>query len=322
MMLVFSLIVRPNVPGYTRILAFLNLFCFFYMLGMTITVTKLSFVYIVPNCYSEDPWTVFVHRVAIAYIFISVVGSFITCVCTDAGAVKKIKTDRENKEKSKGSDRSEQRVNVIPWRRQKSRATTNGKTPKFVDKIPKVSTEMTKTKLCGICDKVVPERSHHCVLCEKCIYKRDHHCFFMGVCVGYNNQKYFIFFLLFMGIGTFYGMLLIVQYMSLLFGVTFHGPQTFLSIFFDTIFSLARGKGPSLKFVFLMILMNASLFATMFAFGFLYWQMFVVLRGQTSFECTRGIKTYTKPSKLANFREVFGKWWIMSLCVPFIDLIR
>ena len=293
------------------------------MLGMTVTVAKLAFVYIVPHCYSDDKWSIFKHRSAIAYIFISVIGNFLLCVCTDAGAEQKIKDERKSRENVLlGGMKKEHRFNSITRRRNKSHFSSNGKIPKVSDKIPNISPVMTNKITCDICAKEVPERSHHCILCERCIYKRDHHCFFMGVCIGYNNQKYFIFFLLFMGLGTFYGLLLTVQYMNFLFDVTFHGPQTFLSIFFDTIFSLAQGKGPSLKFVFLMILMNASLFGTMFSFGLLYWQMHIVLCGQTTFECTHGIKTYSKPSKLANFREVFGKWWIMSLCVPFIDLIR
>ena len=326
---VFYLIVRKDVPRYIRILAFCNLFCFFYMLTMTITVTKLSFVYIVPYCY-DDRWSIFKHRTAMAYLFLSVIGSFITCVRTDPGAEQKMKDDKDGKALRP----------KLPWRKAKLELDTNmqrkrkamlanGKTDRttLVKKDKNGDTanavpRKVKQKWCDVCKREVPDRCHHCILCERCIYKRDHHCFFMGVCIGYNNQKYFIFFILFMGIGTFYGLMMIVQYMNLLYGITFYGPQTFVAIFYETIFSLFKGKGPSMKFIFLMILMNACLFATVFAFGFLYWQLHIVLRGQTTFECTRGIKTYSNSSKLTNFRECFGRWWIMSLLIPFIDLIR
>ena len=292
------------------------------MLTLTITVTKLSFVYIVPYCY-EDRWSIFKHRTAMAYLFISVIGSFITCVQTDPGAKQKMKDEQEGRTTKP----------KLPWRkpkveldtqiqRKRKRVLSNGKMAMAKKEKNDDNANAKKPKWCDVCGMEVPERSHHCILCERCIYKRDHHCFFMGVCIGYNNQKYFIFFVLFMAIGTFYGLLMIVQYMNLLYGIVFYGPQTFVYIFYETIFSLAKGKGPSMKFVFLMILMNACLFATIMTFGFLYWQIHIVLRGQTTYECTRGIKTYSSSSKLTNFRECFGRWWIMSLLIPFIDLIR
>ena len=293
---------------------------------MTITVAKLSFVYIVPHCY-EDRWTIFKHRTAMAYIFISVVGSFISCVQTDPGVKQKMKAGQEGTKRKPNYN--------LPWRkakpvlsvdtqtqRKRRKVQVNGRIGSAKKDKTDETTSLKKPKWCDVCNTEVPERSHHCILCERCIFKRDHHCFFMGVCIGYNNQKYFIFFVLFMAIGTFYGLLMIVQYMNLLYGIVFYGPQTFVYILYETIFSLAMGKGPSLKFVFLMILMNACLFATIMTFGFLYWQIHIVLRGQTTYECTRGIKDYASSSKLTNFRECFGRWWIMSLLVPFIDLIR
>lgn len=285
------------------------------MLTMVITVTKLSFVYIVPHCYRDDDWSIFRHRAAMLYIFVSLVGSFFTCIFTDAEAGQKLKSDQNRKFNILQGDSKKNHETNSNLRRRNKKYPSNGKLSKGLP-------VMEDVKLCSFCEKEVPERSHHCILCEKCVYKRDHHCFFMGVCIGYNNQKYFIYFVLFMAVGTLYGLLMIVQYMNFLFGVTFYGPQTFVTIFYETIFSLLAGKGPSLKFLFLMILMNGSLFATLFSFGFLYWQMQIVLRGQTTYEFNNGIDKYSKASKLANFRDCFGRWWIMSLCIPFVDLVR
>ncbi|XP_017079598.2 probable palmitoyltransferase ZDHHC24 [Drosophila eugracilis] len=47
---------------------------------------------------------------------------------------------------------------------------------------------------CEVCQKTVPPRSWHCKVCRVCILKRDHHCNFVGNCVGYNNQRYFMWF--------------------------------------------------------------------------------------------------------------------------------
>lgn len=59
--------------------------------------------------------------------------------------------------------------------------------------------------------KNLPERSHECKLCERVILKRDHHCYFMTVCIGYFNQKYFIFFCFYMMLGAVYSVVLNVK---------------------------------------------------------------------------------------------------------------
>lgn len=52
-------------------------------------------------------------------------------------------------------------------------------------------------KICPHCKCVKPPKSHHCRQCNMCIVRMDHHCPWIGNCVGYNNQKAFLLFLLY-----------------------------------------------------------------------------------------------------------------------------
>ena len=301
------------------------------MIWTTLAVMRLSFFYIVPNCYKDYDWIIVVHRTALAYIFISFYGNFVTCICKDSGAYMKLKDNKLLKLRNQelNSVKYSDSLSNIP--RPHKKPISNGfirkRSPDMDGKVAignasSNSAKLVKTKSCEFCRKMVPERSHHCLLCETCIYKRDHHCFFMGQCIGYNNQNYFIYFCFFMGTGTLYGTLLIVQYMTLLFDVTFNGPHFFLTVLIDTIVSGLSGEGPSIKFLYLMILMYASLSASIFSYWSLCWQIRIVLRGQTTYECIKKIKTYPNASRLENFKECFGSNWVISLLIPFIDVVR
>ncbi|KAN0015553.1 hypothetical protein ACTFIU_008289 [Dictyostelium citrinum] len=49
---------------------------------------------------------------------------------------------------------------------------------------------------CKKCLVDIPLRTKHCVKCNRCVLKYDHHCVFIGGCVGLNNHKNFLLFLL------------------------------------------------------------------------------------------------------------------------------
>ena len=52
------------------------------------------------------------------------------------------------------------------------------------------------------CDNIKPPRCHHWSMCQKCVLRMDHHCPWIGNCVGFNNHKYFIWFLIYALNGT------------------------------------------------------------------------------------------------------------------------
>ena len=69
------------------------------------------------------------------------------------------------------------------------------KSPGYVE-IKERSTEINSPKYCPICKIIRPRRSKHCYSCQKCIVKYDHHCIFTGNCVGANNHRFFVFYLI------------------------------------------------------------------------------------------------------------------------------
>ena len=51
-------------------------------------------------------------------------------------------------------------------------------------------------EICKICKEIKPLRTHHCSICGFCVIKMDHHCPWINNCVGQNNHRYFLLFLL------------------------------------------------------------------------------------------------------------------------------
>uniref|UniRef100_A0AC34RFU5 Palmitoyltransferase n=1 Tax=Panagrolaimus sp. JU765 TaxID=591449 RepID=A0AC34RFU5_9BILA len=64
--------------------------------------------------------------------------------------------------------------------------------------------------ICTRCQSFRPPRAHHCRICNRCVQKMDHHCPWVANCVGQNTQKYFLQFILFVGILSSYAIALII----------------------------------------------------------------------------------------------------------------
>ncbi|KAL1139787.1 hypothetical protein AAG570_006764 [Ranatra chinensis] len=64
--------------------------------------------------------------------------------------------------------------------------------------------------VCTRCETYRPPRAHHCRICKRCIRRMDHHCPWINNCVGERNQKYFIQFLVYVGVLSTYAIVLVV----------------------------------------------------------------------------------------------------------------
>eukprot|EP00742_Colponemidia_sp_Colp-10_P007228 GILJ01007768.1.p1 GENE.GILJ01007768.1~~GILJ01007768.1.p1 ORF type:complete len:397 (+),score=35.23 GILJ01007768.1:43-1233(+) len=59
--------------------------------------------------------------------------------------------------------------------------------------------------VCETCDILKPARSKHCRLCDHCVAKFDHHCVWINRCIGENNYRHFMFFLITHAVLCIYG---------------------------------------------------------------------------------------------------------------------
>ena len=60
-------------------------------------------------------------------------------------------------------------------------------------------------KTCEKCgNRWKPPRAYHCSTCDRCVFKMDHHCVWINNCVGAGNAKYFLQFVVCVGVYCFY----------------------------------------------------------------------------------------------------------------------
>ncbi len=171
------------------------------------------------------------------------------------------------------------------------------------------------TSFCRKCRKVVPLRSHHCNLCGVCILKRDHHCFFMCVCIGYYNQKYFIIFCFYQLVAGLYATILLAKYLNKLYDVQFYGPQTLLMLLPESLAQWVMAGGGDPQQMVLIGIFYGSLVGSLAAAGFLFWQISIVLQGQTTHEARCGDERHSQ-SLYYNWKDTFGPYWYISWFVP------
>lgn len=69
-------------------------------------------------------------------------------------------------------------------------------------------------------------RTVHCSRCYRCVIRYDHHSFLLNTCIGYDNQVYYFFFLIFSLLESYLYCFGIVRYLHL--GELFPNKKTFV----------------------------------------------------------------------------------------------
>lgn len=169
--------------------------------------------------------------------------------------------------------------------------------------------EKNKT-ICFKCSplNLKPERAHHCSICKTCVLKMDHHCmlicFFGSLlgpwvnnCVGFRNQKFFILFLLYVSLTSFWYMISLIPMLA--FGLT--------SV-------IATGTN-GVQLLIVAIIGFAFGFG-LFCFAFVHFQL--AMKNETTIE-NYSDRRQPNPYDLGrgeNFRQVFGTnplFWLLPL---------
>lgn len=70
--------------------------------------------------------------------------------------------------------------------------------------------EIDNWTVCTRCQTYRPPRAQHCRICKRCIRRMDHHCPWINNCVGERNHKYFMQFLIYVGMLAVYAILLVL----------------------------------------------------------------------------------------------------------------
>ncbi|OVA04740.1 zinc finger protein [Macleaya cordata] len=71
---------------------------------------------------------------------------------------------------------------------------------------------------CNRCQNSKPPRCHHCSVCQRCVLKMDHHCIWVVNCVGAQNYKFFLLFLLYTFLETILDTVVLLPHFIKFFG--------------------------------------------------------------------------------------------------------
>ncbi|XP_025198690.1 probable palmitoyltransferase ZDHHC24 isoform X2 [Melanaphis sacchari] len=162
---------------------------------------------------------------------------------------------------------------------------------------------------CYICQCDVPLRCWHCDICNICILTRDHHCTFSTTCVGHYNRRYFLWFLLYLAVASFYEIILIGYYTY--YKVTIKFSDLIVLVPFQLVltgFHLTVGQ------IFVVLLTLNFIAVTMSSLLLIY-HLNKVCKGLVCHDKQNSNYDF---GLVRNLETVFGKKWYITWISPFI----
>uniref|UniRef100_T1KLK0 Palmitoyltransferase n=1 Tax=Tetranychus urticae TaxID=32264 RepID=T1KLK0_TETUR len=154
----------------------------------------------------------------------------------------------------------------------------------------------SRWSVCSKCETYRPPLAHHCSICQRCIRKMDHHCPWINNCVGELNQKYFLQFLLYVALLSFY---------------------TIISILFELLHNRKQDKTKALHTIILLV---ESLLFGIFVIAVMADQMSTIFNGTTPVDKLRSNKPGSpKKPKKVRLREVCGTSSMLLWLIPCRD---
>ncbi|XP_060838091.1 probable palmitoyltransferase ZDHHC24 isoform X1 [Rhopalosiphum padi] len=162
---------------------------------------------------------------------------------------------------------------------------------------------------CYTCQCNVPLRCWHCDICNVCILTRDHHCTFSTTCVGHYNRRYFLWFLLYLSVASFYEIILIIYYIY--YKVTIKFSDLMVLVPFQSVltgFHLTVGQ------IFVVLLTLIFIAVTISSLLLIY-HLDKVRKGLVCHEKQENNYDF---GLMRNLETVFGEKWYITWISPFI----
>lgn len=161
-------------------------------------------------------------------------------------------------------------------------------------------------------EQYAPPRAHHCFTCNKCILKRHNHCLFLGKCIGHNNFRFYLMFLVYIWFGAVFNTILNREYFLNNFTEFSLGS---LLITFMPLLAWIIGM-LSLKSFFFVFTNSVCLILSLLMFFYFIINFKMALNGQTWNERAKNINIYNLGWK-QNLQEIFGTRWLVAAFNPF-----
>jgi palmitoyltransferase len=171
-----------------------------------------------------------------------------------------------------------------------------------------------KWQFCDVCECFTPPRSWHCNTCDICILKRDHHCHFTASCIGHNNQRYFIMFLLYFTFSCAY-----CTFYNTYFLWTSSSFQSYVALL-KLVFPLAvlvTGLDYSMEQYYRLICV-LTIIGLLTGLCLSIYHGDNLLKGRVIHERVKNISTYDAGCVVDNLKMVFGNRWYLTWFWPFV----
>ena len=181
-----------------------GLFCAGFTWFVVLFVNYVTTTRVLVPWLGTESWTAFAHIYVYEAVIILILTSHGRAVLSDPGAVPfDALAEREHQRLAEQlrvhSEAREQHAALV--------AAGEGEDVLLTHRVPPAP---PRRRYCKKCTNFKPKHAHHCSICKRCILHMDHHCPWVNNCVGANNLKHFLLFLVWTGVGSGYSIVMTI----------------------------------------------------------------------------------------------------------------
>ncbi|DAZ97369.1 TPA: hypothetical protein N0F65_003392 [Lagenidium giganteum] len=171
-----------------------------------------------------------------------------------------------------------------------------------------------RASYCRTCRMNRPLRAHHCSVCAKCIDQMDHHCPWVNNCVGRGNYRYFVSFLIWLSVGSWYAA--VISFVPAYSTLTQVQYKKLIALFSTPLLNWVQVQPANLFQFAFCIAVSAGLAVSILG----GWHLYLIATAQTSVEFQinraprrrqlyggRIVSPYSRGNAHANWELVFGR---------------